>query len=233
MLSLTGATQSMSIAVDTKDCTALSDAELAEMADLCADGPLRYEVGTLSKQAEAWVLVTHVRENDKLKGFAFCTLERIGGTPCVLVGLGSIRRTSKRDTVLRGIVQDQMRRAVLAFPDEDVLVSARFGEPGGFDAFKTLNDIVPRADHKATGEERAWGSRLAKRYGIENGAYEQRAFIARGDGSGPAEVFDHTTLRPDAIDDETVTRFEDVRPDKGDSLVAFGWAMEEDLRKLA
>ena len=37
----------MSIAVETKDCTALSDAELAEMADLCADGPLAYEVGTL------------------------------------------------------------------------------------------------------------------------------------------------------------------------------------------
>jgi hypothetical protein len=29
----------MSIAVDTKDCTALSDAELVEMADLCAEAP--------------------------------------------------------------------------------------------------------------------------------------------------------------------------------------------------
>ena len=32
-----------------------------------------------------------------LKGFAFSTLERIGGTPCVLVGLAAVRRTSKRD----------------------------------------------------------------------------------------------------------------------------------------
>lgn len=223
----------MSIAVDTKDCTALSDAELVEMADLCAEGPLPHPVGTLSKQAEAWVLITQARENDKLKGFAFCTLERIGGTPCVLIGLASIRRTSKRDTVLRGIIQDQLRRAVLAFPDEDVLVGARFGEPGGFDAFKTLHDIVPRAEHKATGEERAWGSRLARRYGIENGAYDQRAFVARGDGSGPAEAFDHTTLHPEGIDAEVAARFDEVRPEKGDSLIAFGWAMEEDLRKLA
>ncbi|MGH9209514.1 MAG: hypothetical protein ACRD2C_02410 [Acidimicrobiales bacterium] len=223
----------MSIAVDTKDCTALSDAELAEMADLCAEGPLPHEVGTLSKQAEAWVLVTQARENGRLKGFAFCTLERIGGTPCVLIGLGSIRRASKRDSVLRGILLDQMRRAVLAFPDEDVLIGARLGEPGGFEAFKTLNDIVPRSGHKATGEERAWGSRLARRYGIENGAYAQREFIARGDGSGPAEVFDHTTLHPGAIDDEVVARFDEVRPEKGDSLIGFGWAMEEDLHKLA
>jgi hypothetical protein len=223
----------MSIAVDTKDCTALSDAELAEMADLCTEGPLPHEVGTVSKQAEAWVLVTQVRENDKLKGFAFCTLERIGGTPCVLIGLGAVRRTAKRDSVLRGILLDQMRRAVLAFPDEDVLVGARFGDPGGFEAFKNLNDIVPRSGHKATGEERAWGSRLARRYGIENGAYAPREFIARGDGSGPAEVLDHGSLHPETLDEQVVATFEGVRPEKGDSVIGFGWAMEEDLRKLA
>ena len=48
----------MAIEVETKDCTALSDAELAEMADICADGPSRFEAGLLSKQAEEWVLIT-------------------------------------------------------------------------------------------------------------------------------------------------------------------------------
>src|SRR6187402_1636735 len=117
----------MSIAVDTKDCTALSDAELVEMADLCAEHTLAYEVGTLSKQAEAWVLVTQAREGDDLRGYAFCTLERIGGTPCVLIGLASVARCELREDVVAAIINDQMRRAVLAFPDEDVLVSARFG----------------------------------------------------------------------------------------------------------
>ncbi|HEY8525923.1 MAG TPA: hypothetical protein VIL48_13215 [Acidimicrobiales bacterium] len=223
----------MSIAVDTKDCTALSDAELTEMADLCADGPLAYEIGTLSKQAEAWVLITQARDEGKLKGFSFCTLERIGGTPCVLIGLASVRRTAKRDSVLRGMMQDQLRRAVLAFPDEDVLVAARFGSPGGFEAFKSLKDIVPRPGHRANGEERAWGNRLAKRYGIDAGSYEPRAFIARGDGSGPAEVLDHDSAHPDGTDPELVALFEQIHPNKGDSLIAFGWAMEEDLRKLA
>jgi hypothetical protein len=223
----------MSIAVDTKDCTALSDTELVEMADLCAEGPHAHEVGTLSKQAEAWVLVAQAREDGKLKGFAFCTLERIGGTPCVLVGLASVRRTSKRDTVLRGLMQDMLRRAVLAFPDEDVLVAARFNQPGGFDAFRALNDVVPRAGHRASGEERAWGGRLAKRYGIDTRVYDQRAFVATGDGGGPAPVLDHETLHPEQIDAEVVERFESLHAGKGDSLVAFGWAMEEDLRKLA
>ena len=35
----------MAIEVETKDCTQLGDAELAEMADLCADAPSRFEVG--------------------------------------------------------------------------------------------------------------------------------------------------------------------------------------------
>ncbi len=223
----------MSIAVDTKDCTALSDAELVEMADLCAEGAHAHEVGTLSKQAEAWVLIAQAREDGKLKGFAFCTLERIGGTPCVLIGLASVRRTSKRDTVLRALIQDLLRRAVLAFPDEDVLVAARVGQPGAFDAFKSLHDVVPRAGHRASGEERAWGGRLAKRYGIEARAYDQRAFVARGDGSGPAPVFDHETLHPDQIEPGLAERFEGLHAGKGDSLIAFGWAMEEDLRKLA
>jgi hypothetical protein len=119
----------MSIQVETKDCTTLGDAELAELADLCAEGPIPYEIGLLSKQAEAWVLTTQARENGKLKGFAFSTLERIGGTPSVLVGLASVKRCAKRDTVLRAMVQDQLRRAVLAFPDEDVLYGTRFTTP--------------------------------------------------------------------------------------------------------
>lgn len=223
----------MSIAVETKDCTALSDAELAEMADLSAASSLAHEIGTLNKQAEAWVLIAQAREGGKLRGFSFCTLERIGGTPCVLIGLASVARTAKRDTVLRGLMNDKLRRAVLAFPDEDVLVAARLGDPSGFEAFRTLNDVVPSPEQKATGEQRAWGERLAKRYGIEMRAYDKRAFIARGDGGGPAVVLDHESLRPEEIHPDLVARFDEIHPEKGDSLIAFGWAMEEDLRKLA
>jgi hypothetical protein len=222
----------MSIQVETKDCTALGDAELAELADLCAEGPLPHEVGLLSKQAEAWVLITQARENDKLKGFAFSTLERIGGTPSVLVGLASIKRCAKRDTVLRAIVNEQLRRAVLAFPDEDVLYGTRFTTPAGFEAFKALQDIVPRPDHRASGEERAWGRRLAKRFGIDTSAYDDRSFTATGDGSFP-EVFDHESLKPETVDADVAAFFSGLQAKRGDSLVAFGWAMAEDLAKLA
>ncbi len=128
----------MAFDVETKDCTALSDAELTEMADICADGPAGFDVGLLSKQREEWVLITQVRDNGKLHGFAFSTLERIGGTPCVLVGLASVKRSSKRDAALKAVMNDLYRRAWLAFPDEDVLVGTRFIDPCAFQAYKGL-----------------------------------------------------------------------------------------------
>jgi hypothetical protein len=224
----------MAIETETKDCTSLSDAELAEMGDICTDGPARYDIGLLSKQREEWVLVTLARNGNALQGFSFCTLERIGGTPSVLIGMASVKRTTKRNEALRAILGAQFRRAVLAFPDEDVIIGTRFIDPSGFEAFRSvlkLDDIVPRPDHKATGEERAWGRRLAKRFGID-GSYEDRTFLATGTGVPPC-VLDHESLKPDAVDPAVAQLFTDVDTGRGDSLVAFGWAMAEDLAALA
>jgi hypothetical protein len=217
----------MAIDVETKDCTALSDSELAEMADICTDGPAGYDVGLISKQPEEWVLITQARDGAKLLGFSFCTLERIGGTPCVLWGLASVKRTSKRDVVLRAIAADQFRRALLAFPDEDVLVGTRFIDASGFQAFKGLEDIVPRPGHKASGEERAWGRRLAKRFGAE-GRIDDRTFIVAGD-SNPSGAFDFEATKPEAIAKDVAAFFSTIDHDRRDCLIAFGWAMAEDL----
>jgi hypothetical protein len=217
----------MAITVETKDCTALGDAELAEMADICAGGPAGYELGLLSKQTEEWVLITQARDGTKLTGFSFCTLERIGGTPCLLIGLASVKRGSKRDATLKAMMHDQYRRAVLAFPDEDVLIGTKFIDAAGFQSFKGLEDIVPRPDHKSSGEERAWGRRLAKRFGAEN-RIDDRTFIVTGDGS-TAGVLDHESLKPETIKPEVAAYFKPLKRDRGDYLIAFGWAMAEDL----
>jgi len=217
----------MAIQVDTKDCTALSDSELGDMADICVEGPAGYEIGLLSKQREEWVLVSQARDGNKLAGFSFCTLERIGGTPSLIVGLASIRRTSRRDTALRALMTDQYRRAVLAFPDEDVLLGTRLASADGFSAFKGLTDIVPRPEHKASGEERAWGRRLAKRFGAE-GRIDDRTFILKGDGN-PCGLLDHESLKPESIEADVASFFGGINAKRYDCLIAFGWAMAEDL----
>ncbi len=221
----------MATETESKDTTALSDSELAEMADLCAATPHCYEVGQLSKQAEQWVLITQVRENGKLRAFAFSTLERIGGTPAVIFGLASVAPNSKRSTSLRAIMSEQLRRAVMAFPDEDVLVGARLGSADAFEAFKTLVDIVPRPGYRANGEERAWGKRLLKRFGLSAKGYDERAFIAKTDDTPPV-LFSYEALKPESIDADVAKLFDKVDPASGSLLVGFGWALADDLEKL-
>lgn len=225
----------MAMTVDTKDCTALTDAELEEMGDICADGAAGYDIGLLSKQRDEWVLISRVRnEKDVLQGFAFATLERIGGTPCVLIGLATVKRTAKRNEALKALMAEELRRAVLAFPDEDVLIGTRFTDPAGFEAFSSsvaLADVVPRPGYKPTGEDRAWGRRLAKRFGVD-ADYDERSFIATGDKSA-ACCLDHESSKPEKIDKDVAKLFEPLDADRCDSLVAFGWAMAEDLAPLA
>ena len=217
----------MPFEVGTKDCTALSDAELAEMADLCVDREPGFDIGFLSKQCEEWVLISLVREGTKLRGYSFSTLERIGGTPSLLVGVATVDRTAKAEQALRLLLGDQYRRALLAFPDEDVLVGMRLASAEAYQAFAGLADVVPRPGHKASGEERAWGRRLAKRFGAE-GRIDDRTFVLAGEGA-PSGALDLGGPKVRVPADGVAALFTGLNLKREDRLVAFGWAMAEDL----
>lgn len=221
----------MAVEVTTQDCTAVSDAELEEMADLCAEGPNPFSIGMLSKQTESWVLCTTARENGKLRGYVFSTLERVGGTPAVLMGLGSVVANTRRSTVLNALMGELFHRALMAFPDEDVLFGCQFNDPACFDAFKQLSGHIPRPGYKPNGEERAWGRRLAKRFSIGASRYNDRTFKVKGKGS-QSSVLDYTSTDPDKIDDDIVALFADHHAANGDTLVCHGWVSPERLAKL-
>lgn len=221
----------MGIEVESRDCTAVTDGELEELADLCSEGSNPFSIGLLSKQTEEWVLLAEARDNGKLKGYSFFTLERIGGTPCVLIGLASIGRNAKRDTVLRALMTEHMRRALMAFPDEDVLVGTQFNDPSGVEAFKHLENVRPHPTDRANGEERAWGRRLAKRFAISVSSYEDREFTVRGNDT-QARVLDHETLKPEKIEAGVTDLFNNLNIAEGDSLITFGWATADNLLKL-
>ena len=216
----------MAMTVSTKDSTALSDAELAEMADLCVDREPNFDIGFLSKQREEWVLVTHAREGAKLRGYSFCTLERIGGTPSLLIGLLLVERSAKSDQTLKAILHDQFRRALLAFPDEDVLLGSRLTSPDGYRSFLGLEDVVPRLGYKPTGEDRAWGRRLAKRFGAEK-AIDDKTFVMTVP-TGSVGGLDYVASKG-PVPEGAHAIFESVDAEKGQRLVVFGWAMAEAL----
>jgi hypothetical protein len=215
----------MAVQVQTNDSAALTDADLDELASMGG----AFGIGELSKAKEDWVLITMARIDGKLHGFTFSTLERIGGTPCVLLGLMSVRRSSRRDQVLRGLMAEAYHRALMAFPDEDVVVGSRFVAPDALDAFKELDDVTPSPGVRAVGEERAWGRRLAKRFDVES-AYDEKSFVVRTDGQ--EGFIDHESAKPDAVDPARRALFDAVPAAKGGSLIVYGWTMAEDLVKL-
>jgi hypothetical protein len=215
----------MPIDVETRDCAALTDTDLDEMASMGG----AFDIGVLSKAKEDWVLCTVARSEGKLHGFTFSTLERIGGTPCVLLGLMSVKRTSKRDSVLRGLMHEAFHRALMAFPDEDVVVGSRLVAADGLEAFKQVDEMIPRPGHRAVGEERAWGRRLAKRFGVD-GQYDEQSFIVKA--KGQSGFLDHVSLKPDKIKPEVAELFAGVNVAKGGLLIAHGWVMAEDLVQL-
>ena len=215
----------MALDVSTNDAAALTDSDLDELASM----EEAFSAGELSKAKEDWVLITTARFGSALHGFTFSTLERIGGTPCVLIGLMSVKRSSKRDQVLRGLIGEAYHRALMAFPDEDVVVGCRFVNADGLEAFKDLREVTPAPESNAVGEERAWGRRLAKRFGVD-AKYDAKTFIA---ASGSADGFlDHESSKPDKLDADLVEMFSAVPVAKGGAMVVYGWTMAEDLLKL-
>ena len=215
----------MALEVETRDSSALTDADLDEMASMGGS----FDIGLLSKAKEDWVLNTTARVDGKLHGFTFSTLERIGGTPCVLLGMMSVKRSTKRDTVLKGLMAEAYHRALMAFPDEDVVVGSRFIAADGLEAFKSLTEMIPRPGHRAVGEERAWGRRLAKRFGVDAN-YDEQSFVVKA--SGQSGYLDHESSKPDKVNPSIAEMFSKVPAAKGGVLIVHGWTMTESLVKL-
>lgn len=210
----------MGIEVRARDCSVLGDADFSDMADLVA-ATAGWEAGSLSKQADEWVLATVASEADRLLGFMFSTLERIGGTPALVIGMASVARCVDRADVVRALMHENYHKALMAFPDEDVLVATRAVDGGSFEALTGLEDVRPWPGVRANGEERAWGRRLSKRYGAAS--FDDRAMIGRSDGD--LFVFDHESDRCHPA----AAVLDPVDPGDGSFVIAWGWAMAEFL----
>ena len=215
----------MSVEVETRDCASLTDIEIEELAAM--GGFFSQEV--ITKAKEDWVLFTSAKISGKVHGFTFSTLERIGGTPCVLLGMMSVKRTPKRDSVLKGLMTEAYHRALMAFPDEDVVVGSRFLNAEGLESFKALTEMIPRPGHRAVGEERAWGKRLARRFGVES-SYDDQSFTVKVNAQ--SGFLDHETLKPEKIEADVAAQFATATKAKSGVVIVHGWTMAESLAKL-
>ena len=211
--------------VESRDSLSLKPAELDEFGQLLATVELPLKDDALDEHVERFALVTLTTADDELYGFLFGSLERIGGTPCILWGLGAIRRGRQARVTLDQLVGELYRRAAISFPDEDVLVAGRFAHPSAYALLNHLSDVCPRPKYSPTGEERAWGRRLARRFGCD-GRYDDRKFRLKASGASEAVLHAAAVKAGGKSAAEVVGT---VRPHKGEAVIAFGWATAEAL----
>jgi hypothetical protein len=211
--------------VESRDSVSLKPAELDEFGQLLGAVGLPLKDEQLDQHVEQFPLVTRSTADDELHGFLFGSLERIGGTPCILWGLGAIRRGRQARIVLDELVGELYRRAAISFPDEDVLVAGRFAHPSAYALLNALSDVCPRPKYSPTGEERAWGRRLARRFGCD-GRYDDRKFRLKANGASEPVLHAAAVKAGGKSAAELVGT---VRPHKGEAVIGFGWATAEAL----
>jgi hypothetical protein len=211
---------------ESHDSSSLKPAELDEFGQLLDALDLSMSDEALDAEVASFPLIVRATdETGALTGFLFGSLERVGGTPCILWGLGATKKGRDAGTVLKNMVGELYRRAAISFPDEDVLVGGRFAQPASYALLNVLDDVVPRPKYAPTGEERAWGRRLAKRFGC-GASYDDRTFRVAIKGS-PTPVLDARTVK--AGGKAAAEMVGEANPAKGEALIAFGWAMAEQL----
>jgi hypothetical protein len=211
--------------VESRDSVSLKPAELDELGQLASDIGLPLQDEQLDHHVEQFPLIAMAVGDGELYGFLFGSLERIGGTPCILWGLGAIRRGRQARPSLEGLVAELYRRAAISFPDEDVLVAGRIAHPAAYALLSVLDDVCPRPKYTPNGEERAWGRRLARRFGCD-ARYDERSFRLEAHGK-PEPVLDARTVK--AGGRVAVEVVGDVDPARGEAVIAYGWAMAEAL----
>ena len=153
--------------VESRDSISLKPAELDELGQLLASVGLSGMDHELEAHVEHFPLVVMAMEDEGNHGFLFGSLERVGGTPCILWGLGAVRRGRQAGAAVKGLVGELYRRAAISFPDEDVLVAGRIAHPAAYSLLGSLADVVPRlellADRRGAGLGSPAGSALRLR----------------------------------------------------------------------
>ncbi len=215
--------------VESRDSVSLKPAELDELGQLLSAVGLPGMDTQLESHVEHFPLIVMAAEEEDTHGFLFGSLERVGGTPCILWGLGASRKGRQAGLAVKGMVGELYRRAAISFPDEDVLVAGRIAHPAAYGLLQVLTDVVPRPNYAPTGEERAWGRRLARRFGCDE-HYDDRAFRVSPKGKGkiaPEAVLDASTVKGGGKAATEVLGV--VDPMRGEAMIAFGWATADAL----
>jgi hypothetical protein len=215
--------------VESRDSVSLKPAELDEFGQILAVNGLPITDEQLDRQVEAFPLAVVAQLDGAIQGVMLGSLERIGGTPSILWGLGATRKGKAAANVLKVMTGELTRRAAISFPDEDVLVATRLSQPSCYVLLQSYANVVPRPGYTPNGEDRAWGRRLAKRYSVEP-HFDDRGFkIAMKGRKVPClPVLDTSPVKASG-GAKIASLIGQLDATRGQGMIAFGWAVAEEL----
>jgi hypothetical protein len=215
--------------VESRDSVSLKPAELDEVGQIFHSNGLPISDEELDRQVESFPLAVLASSEGDIHGLMLGSLERIGGTPSILWGMGVVRKGKNASETLKAMTGELTRRAAISFPDEDVLVAARLAQPSCYVLLQSYADVVPRPGYTPNGEDRAWGRRLAKRYG-NDGHFDDREFKVAVKGRKPPclAVFDTSPVKATG-GAKIASLVGTLDAARGQAMIAFGWAVAEDL----
>jgi hypothetical protein len=215
--------------VESRDSVSLKPAELDEFAQLLAGNGLALTDAQIDLQIEAFPLAVVAMVDGEVHGVMLGSLERIGGTPTILWGLGVARKGKQAAPALKAMTGELSRRAAISFPDEDVLVATRLSQPSCYTLLSSYANLVPRPGYVANGEDRAWGRRLAKRFGLEP-HFNDHEFTITVKGRKPTcvPILDASAVKATG-GSKIVSLVGELDATRGKAMIAFGWAVAEEL----
>src|SRR5207237_125023 len=111
--------------VESRDSVSLKPAELDEVGQIFSANGLPISDAELDRQVESFPLAVLASAEGDIDGLMLGSLERIGGTPSILWGMGVVRKGKVASAMLKAMTGELTRRAAISFPDEDVLDAAR------------------------------------------------------------------------------------------------------------
>ncbi|MCZ7525699.1 MAG: hypothetical protein M5U14_04500 [Acidimicrobiia bacterium] len=211
--------------LESRDSVSLKPVELDELGQILESVGLPMTDEELDQQVEQFPLAALATEDGAIQAFLLGSLERIGGTPCILWGLGAASRGRHAGASVKALAGELYRRAAISFPDEDVLVAGRLAHPAAYALLGALTDVVPRPGYSPTGEERAWGRRLVRRFCCR-GEYDERTFRLAPNGASEP-VFHAGTAKGGGK--KAAELLGELDPARGEAVIAFGWATAEAL----
>ena len=143
-----------------------------------------FEIGQLSKAKEDWVLVTTARIDGKLHGFTF-SHARAHRRHAVRAARPDEREAhlQARRRCCKGLMGEAYHRALMAFPDEDVVVGTRFVDrrrARGVQGRSTTSSPAPatRPSARSGRGAGAWPSASAS-----TATYDEQTFIVKANGA--------------------------------------------------